>query len=95
MHTVAMISGFLNAHILMRDSVCYQASAAELRVALQQRGAMELEGTWRTVAPAHLAALLEVLLLSATQHSWHHDAVPVQEACSVLQADGFDPRFLP
>ncbi len=72
--------------------VCAQASAAELRAALQQRGALELEGSWRVISPCHLAALLEVLLLSAAQHGWRHDAIPVQEACSAMQADGFDPR---
>ncbi|BDA43076.1 Sister chromatid cohesion protein DCC1 [Coccomyxa sp. Obi] len=69
-----------------------QASEAELRAALQARGAMELDGCWRIISAGHLAHLLEVLLLSAAQHGWRLDAMPVQEACSVLQADGFNPR---
>ncbi len=60
--------------------------------ALHARGAMELDGCWRTISPGHLAHLLEILLLSAAQHCWCLDAIPVQEACSVLQADGFNPR---
>ena len=72
-----------------------QASAAELKAAVQQRGAVELNGRWRVISPGHLATLLEVLLLSAAQHGWRHDSLPVQEACTVLQSDGFDPRCCP
>ncbi len=69
-----------------------QASAAELRQALQQRHAAELGGVWRTIAPAYLGHLLEMALLSAAQHGWDLAAVPLAEACSVLQEeDGFDP----
>ena len=53
---------------------------------------MELDDCWRIISPGHLAHLLEVLLLSAAQHGWCLDAIPVQEVCSVLQNDGFNPR---
>lgn len=60
-------------------------------MALRQRRAAELEGAWRMVAPAYLGHLLEMLLLSAAQHGWDLAAVPVADACSVLEGDGFDP----
>ncbi len=69
-----------------------QASEAELRAALELRGAAEVDGAWRLVSPAYLGTLLEMLLLSSTQHGWQLSAIPMAEACSVLEADGFDPK---
>lgn len=68
-----------------------QASAAELRSALRQRGAVELDGAWRLVSRAYLGTLLDMLLLSAAQHGWELSAIPVADACSVMEADGFHP----
>ncbi|KAK9915250.1 hypothetical protein WJX75_006737 [Coccomyxa subellipsoidea] len=84
--------GEIQPHTFSELLETVQASAAELKAALQQRGAVELNGRWRVISPGHLATLLEVLLLSAAQHGWRHDSLPVQEACTVLQSDGFDPR---
>ncbi len=36
--------------------------------------------------------LLEVLLLSATQHGWAREAIDGDAAAAALQQDGFDPR---
>ncbi len=68
-----------------------QASAAELEVALQQRGALELDGCWRVVSAVLLEDTLEVLLLTAAQHGWG-TCIPVADAGQAMQADGFDPR---
>ena len=69
-----------------------QASAAELRKALQRRHAAELGGVWRTISPSYLGHLLEMSLLSAAQHGWDLAAVPLAEACLVLhEEDGIDP----
>ncbi len=68
-----------------------QASAAELRVALKERGALEVDGCWRVMSGALLGDTLEVLLLTATQHGWGN-CIPVAEAGQAMTADGFDPR---
>lgn len=68
-----------------------QASAAELEVALQQRGALELDGCWRVMSAALLGDTLEVLLLTAAQNGWG-SCIPVTDAGQAMDADGFDPR---
>jgi hypothetical protein len=80
-----------SAHVLSHRPE--QASAAELRTALQARGALEVDGRWRLISPAHMAMLLEMLLLSAAQHGWDLASVPVQDVCRVMEGDGFDPRY--
>ncbi|CAK0780439.1 hypothetical protein CVIRNUC_005054 [Coccomyxa viridis] len=69
-----------------------QASAAELQVALQQRGALELDGCWRVMSAAMLGDTLEVLLLTSAQHGWGA-CIPLPQACEAMSADGFDPRL--
>ena len=68
-----------------------QASAAELEVALQERGALDVDGCWRVMSEALLADTLEVLLLTAAQHGWG-SCISLAEAGQAMSADGFDPR---
>ncbi|CAL5221649.1 g3876 [Coccomyxa viridis] len=69
-----------------------QASAAELEVALQERGALEYDGCWRLMSGALLGDTLEVLLLTAAQHGWG-SCIPLAEAGQAMSTDGFDPRL--
>ena len=79
------------AHWLLSWTVAWQASARELEVALQERGALEIDGCWRVMSGALLGDTLEVLLLTAVQHGWG-SCIPVAEAGQVMSSDGFDPR---
>ena len=60
-------------------------------MALQQRGALELDGCWRVMSAAMLGDTLEVLLLTSAQHGWGA-CIPIAQACEAMSADGFDPR---
>ena len=60
-------------------------------MALQQRGALEVDGCWRVMSAAMLGDTLEVLLLTSAQHGWGA-CIPVSQACEAMSADGFDPR---
>lgn len=71
--------------------IALQASAAELEVALQERGALEYDGCWRLMSGALLGDTLEVLLLTAAQHGWG-SCIPLAEAGQAMSTDGFDPR---
>lgn len=73
-----------------------QASPMELQQALQQRHALEVDGSWRAVRPSYLATVTELLLLTAVQQGWPLNAIPEQQMAEALQADvGYDPRSAP
>eukprot|EP00884_Botryococcus_braunii_P022985 jgi/Botrbrau1/9370/Bobra.354_2s0025.1 len=71
-----------------------QASAEELRAALHERGAIELDGVWRRVEETYLGELLEVVLLTAVVQGWPFQALPCTDMATCLQADGYDPRIV-
>ena len=84
-HRVLLLTDQLNW------AMALQASARELEVALQERGALEVDGCWRVMSAALLGDTLEVLLLTAAQHGWG-SCIPVAEAGQAMSSDGFDPR---
>lgn len=69
-----------------------QASPAEVRQALQERHAVELDGAWRTVDKAYMHSLLETALFLSVQQGWSHDALPQADLLEGLQANGHDAR---
>lgn len=88
---------------LMSDKVTYtfdelvnqvQASPAEVRQALQERHAVELDGAWRTVDKAYMHSLLETALFLSVQQGWSHDALPQADLLEGLQANGHDARLV-
>ena len=72
-----------------------QASPAELRQALQERYAIELDGAWRSVDKAYMESLLETALFLAVQQGWSHTALPQTDLVEGLRANGHDARLLP
>lgn len=73
-----------------------QASDEELREALRERCALEIDGRWRLVDPSYLGHVLELLLVTACEHGWPRSAVPAENmgACLCSEAD-IDPRSCP
>lgn len=70
-----------------------QASDAELRSALKERGALCLAGRWRLVEAAYLGHVLELLLLTAAEHDWPRSAVPADDMAAHLCRDAeINPR---
>lgn len=69
-----------------------QASEAELRAALREKGALELDGQWHRLDEAFLGELLELILLTAVAQGWSFHAVPCQDMAACLHQDGYDPR---
>lgn len=72
-----------------------QASPAEMKQALQERHAVELNGVWRTVDKAYMHSLLETALFLSVQQGWSHDALPQADLLEGLQANGHDARLSP
>lgn len=72
-----------------------QASPAELRQALQERHAFQLDGAWRTVDKAYMESLLETALFLSVQQGWSHAALPEADLVEGLKANGHDARFSP
>ena len=70
-----------------------QASPEELRQALQDRHAVELDYAWRIVDKAYMEGLLETALFLAVQQGWSHDALPQQDLVEGLKANGHDARY--
>ena len=79
-------------------SICdctVQASPAELRQALQDRHAIELDGAWRSVDKPYMESLLETALFLAVQQGWSHTALSQTDLVEGLEANGHDARLLP
>lgn len=72
-----------------------QASPAELRQALQEMHAIQLDGAWRSVDKAYMESLLETALFLAVQQGWSHTALPQADLVEGLKANGHDARLLP
>lgn len=70
-----------------------QASEAELRVALKERGALELKGLWQVVEAGFLGTLLEVMLATIVQEGWPRWTVPLQPLVDAVAPEGFEPRW--
>jgi len=71
-----------------------QASKSELRAALAQRGACDLDGRWQVPSQEYAASLLALLLLTAQHQGWPLTSLPAGEAGALLSQDGHDPRYV-
>ena len=69
-----------------------QASPAEVKQALQERHAVELDGAWRTVDRAYMHSLLETALFLSVQQGWSLAALPQADLAEGLQTNGHDAR---
>ncbi|PSC68596.1 sister chromatid cohesion DCC1 [Micractinium conductrix] len=80
--------GYTEAELLEQ----VQCSTAELRAALLDRRALNLDGRWCTVDQAYQGLLLELALLTAVEHGWPLSALPGEALAAALQPHGYDPR---
>ncbi|PNH07364.1 putative sister chromatid cohesion protein DCC1 [Tetrabaena socialis] len=71
-----------------------EASPCELRAALQEAGALEIGGRWRSVEPTYLAGLLELLLLTAQQEGMSLSELREDVLVRGLRADGYHPAIV-
>ena len=69
-----------------------QASPTEVKQALQERHAVELDGAWRTVDRAYMHSLLETALFLSVQQGWSLAALPQADLAEGLQTNGHDAR---
>lgn len=69
-----------------------QASSDELEAALEEKGAVCIDGRWRGVDPSYLGTLLELILLTVVEQGWSLDAVPAEGAAEVLTPHGYLPE---
>ncbi|GAX81990.1 hypothetical protein CEUSTIGMA_g9418.t1 [Chlamydomonas eustigma] len=70
-----------------------QASEEELRAGLRSLGAIELNGSWRTVDPQYLGSLLELIISSCQQLGHSFIRVPATEVCESLRECGVNPAI--
>ena len=82
--------GYTTRELLSR----VQASRAELLAELKALDALCLGGRWRLVEEDYLGGLLEALLLTATEHGWPLEAVPLSEAAAALAPDGYEAALV-
>ena len=85
-------TGMHRALICISAGMHGQASQRELRAALTQRGACDLDSRWQAPAEEFKASLLHLLLLTAQHQGWLLSRIPAAEAVSLLQQDGYDAR---
>eukprot|EP00775_Hariotina_reticulata_P009935 gene9935-10090_t len=71
-----------------------QASETELLSELQRLQAVQFDGFWRLIDQTYLGSLLEMLLVSAQEHGWSVQAIPLQQAVSVLRQSGYLPAVV-
>lgn len=71
-----------------------QASPEELRKALRELGAVEIEGIWKLVDPEYLGTLLEILILTCSQHDHKLEEIPLDFIIATLVSEGYNSRYM-
>ncbi|CAM6107033.1 unnamed protein product [Calypogeia fissa] len=71
-----------------------QASEFQLRTALKALHAVEIGGYWRIAAEEFMHEVLEMLLLTATQHDWPLGALPGLEVVKAMGDDNYSPQIV-